>query len=80
MQDTELKQLADFLSIAVESIEEMNDDVAVDFLDDVADDLDGKRARSLRSAIDDLAAGRRAKAIERVEEVSSALIQQIDDL
>lgn len=81
MQDTELKQLADFLSIAIESIDSENDAVAIDFIEDVADDLeDENQATSLEGAAERLASGDRAGARSIVEEVNAEIMQDIESL
>ena len=81
MQDTELKQLADFLSIAMECIESGSHDVAIDFIEDVAEDVpDERQAADLEGAADHLASGDVDGAYSMVSQVSAELVEEIDDL
>lgn len=81
MQDTELKRLADFLSIAIETIDSGSNDVAIDFIEDVSKDVEKEdHAEALEDAITELSEGRNASARSTVETVSSELVQEIDEL
>jgi hypothetical protein len=74
VNDTKLKQQADFLSIAVECIDDGNNDVAIDFIEDVAGNVEDKsRAATLEE--DDSISARSS-----VEEVSAELLEEIDSI
>lgn len=81
MDEVELKQTADFLSIALECIDSGSHDVAIDFIEDVADDLeDENQAASLEGAAEFLESGDVDDAYGIIEEVNAEIIQDIDNL
>lgn len=81
MDEIEMKQSADFLSIALECIDSGSHDVAIDFIEDVADDLDDEnQSASLEGAAEFLSDGDVDDAYGIVEQVNAELIQDIDSL
>lgn len=76
-----MTQNADFLSIALESIESGSHDVAIDFIEDVADSLEDERqSADLEGAIEHLEDGDVDGAYSIVEEINTELVQDIDNL
>jgi hypothetical protein len=81
VNDTKLKQQADFLSIAVECIDDGNNDVAIDFIEDVAGNVEDKsRAATLEEAVEYLEEDDSISARSSVEEVSAELLEEIDSI
>lgn len=81
MDDVELKQTADFLSIALECLESGSHDVAIDFIEDVADQLeDENQAASLEGAIGFIEDGDIDEAFGIIEEVNAEIMHDIDAL
>lgn len=79
MDETELKQCVDFLSIALECLDSDDDEVAIDFIEDVADLVDDERqAADLDGAADYIASGDQQGGRAVVEQVSSELMEEID--
>lgn len=80
MNDIEQRQAADFLSIALECIEDGSYEVAADFVSDVADDLTGDKRETLLDASEKLENSEPEEAYSSVEKVNQELVTQIDDL
>lgn len=81
MNEIQLKQNVDFLSIALESIEAGSHDIAAGFIEDVADSLeDSNQSESLRGAIDMLESGDVDAAFGVIEEVNAELLSDIENL
>lgn len=82
MEDVELKQCADFCSIALESITDNSEnEVAIEFLEDVVSSLDDEELKwDALDAVEQLEAGETDAARTTVRQLNSTLLSEIDDL
>lgn len=81
MQDTELKQNADFLGIAVECMEDGDGEVAAEFLEDVITTLDDDDyVRRLKRAREHLRNDRYEDAASKTDGVINSILEEVDDL
>lgn len=81
MNRIQLRQNADFLSIALESLEANSDEVAAEFIEDVADSIEhSDREDRLRDALSALDDGDLDTAEDLVMTVHTEVVDDVDDL
>lgn len=79
MDEIELKQSADFLSIALEAIDSGSYDVAIDFVSDTAENIeDDSLAQKLHEAVDEIEFDHIEYGTELIEDVYSSILERID--
>lgn len=77
MDEVKLKQCADFLSIALETFESGNEDVALEFIEDVIPDVSESHANDLREAKKHIESGNTSVGESLVGDVYSDLVDEI---